>query len=146
MIHGLFSSTPQLTLELALDATGARAQLIAHNIANADTPNYKALRLRFEDVLARELEINPDRTANRLRDMRGGSIPTHALHGLKGTVTPYGVIYTDDRTTYRLDGNNVDIDHEQAEQAKNALQYSTLVELTSRRLSGLRSVISEGRR
>jgi flagellar basal-body rod protein FlgB len=56
------------------------------------------------------------------------------------------MIYTDDATTYRLDNNNVDIDHEMAEQAKNAIQYSILTELVSRRLAGLRTAISEGRR
>ena len=145
MFNALFNDTTQIALERALDGSATRAHLIANNIANADTPNYKALRLSFEDVLAREIgrqdEIIPEPGTIDPRHL-----PKHSLHGLKGMVTPYGVIYTDDRTTYRLDGNNVDIDQETALQAKNAIMYSTLTELVSRRFSGLRTAISMGRR
>jgi len=145
MFNALFNDTTQIALERALDGSATRAHLIANNIANADTPNYKALRLRFEDVLAREIGrqdaiiLEPDTIDPR-------HLPKHSLHGLKGMVTSYGVIYTDDRTTYRLDGNNVDMDQETALEAKNAILYSTLTELVSRRFSALRTAISEGRR
>ena len=145
MFNSLFNTTPQVAIERALDASATRAHLIAHNIANADTPNFKALRLRFEDVLATELGRAEDSSPIPGRiDPR--HLPKHSLHGLQGDVKSYGVIYTDDRTTYRLDGNNVDMDLETALQAKNAILYSILTELASRRLSGLRSAISEGRK
>ncbi len=146
MIQGLFNSRIQVALEYALDATSAKAHLIAHNIANADTPNFKAVRLRFEDYLAHELGAEEGRASLALRKTHHMHIPEHSARGLKGTRMPYGLIYTEDATTYRLDGNNVDIDHEMAEQAKNAIQYSTLTELVNRRITGLRTAISEGRR
>ncbi|HDS30544.1 MAG TPA: flagellar basal body rod protein FlgB, partial [Firmicutes bacterium] len=124
-----------------------RGHLIAHNIANADTPNYKAKRLRFEEFLAREL--GADVPGSTLPLARTNSLHLPGTHGF-GTsgklVPPIGIIYTQDQTTFRLDGNNVDIDHEMAEQAKNALQYSAMTDLVSRRLSSLRTAISEGRR
>jgi hypothetical protein len=54
MINNLFNNRTQVALEFALDAAASRAHLIAHNIANADTPGHKALRLRFEDYLDRD--------------------------------------------------------------------------------------------
>ena len=145
MINNLFNNRTQVALEFALDAAASRAHLIAHNIANADTPGHKALRLRFEDYLDRELNRGRGQdTSLRRTDPR--HIPGSIYRGLQGTPTDYGLIYTDDATTQRLDNNNVDIDHEMAEQAKNAIQYSILTELVSRRLAGLRTAISEGRR
>jgi flagellar basal-body rod protein FlgB len=145
MLNQLFNNPTQIALEYALDATSARAHLIANNIANADTPGYKALRLNFEDILEQKLD-DADVASIGLRQTDLRHLPGIVFKGLKGTPTPYGIVYTDDRTTYRLDNNNVDIDQEMAEQARNAIEYSTLTELASRRLSLLRTVISEGSR
>lgn len=145
MLNQLFNNPVQITLEKALDAASVRGHLIANNIANADTPGYKALRLKFEDILAQELD-RTDRSTIGLRRTDPRHLPGSVFRGLDGTPTDYGLVYTDDRTTYRLDNNNIDIDHEMAEQARNAIQYSVLTELVSRRLSRLRTVISEGRR
>ena len=145
MLNQLFQNPVQIILEKALDATSARGHLIANNIANADTPGYKALKLKFEDILAKELD-RTDRSTIGLRCTDSRHLPGTVFRGLKGTPTQCGLIYTDDRTTYRLDNNNVDIDHEMAEQARNAIQYSVLTELVSRRLKALRTAISEGRR
>jgi len=147
MFQALFQDITSQTLELSLDAASTRAHLIAHNIANADVPNYKAQRLQFEYFLQRELDRSETSAGDlTLRQTDPRHLPGHAAGGLKGTLTPYGLVYTEDRTTYRLDGNNVDIDHEMAEQAKNALMYTALTELTTRRMSALRTAISEGRR
>ena len=146
MIDKLFTEPALLALERSLDASSARAQIIAHNIANADTPHYKAVRLRFEEFLARELGMDGAHRSLPLRRTHPMHLPGHAGLGLRGTLTPSGLVYTDERTTFRLDGNNVDIDHETAEQAKNAIQYATLTELASRRLATLQTAISEGRR
>ena len=145
MLNRLFDNPTQVALEYALDATSARGHLIANNIANADTPGYKALRLSFEDILASELN-RTEQGSIGLRQTDPRHLPGTVFHGLKGIPTPSGFVYSDDRTTYRLDNNNVDIDHEMAEQARNAIEYSALTELVSRRLSGLRTAISEGRR
>ncbi|MCX6647729.1 MAG: flagellar basal body rod protein FlgB [bacterium] len=145
MLNRLFNNPTQIAIEYALDATSARAHLIANNIANADTPGYKALRLNFEDILEQKLDDSGVASIG-LKQTDPRHLPGKVFHGLKGTPTPYGIVYSDDRTTYRLDNNNVDIDREMAEQARNAIEYSTLTELAGRRLSQLRTVISEGRR
>jgi flagellar basal-body rod protein FlgB len=146
VIDRLFETTAFRAIELALDANSVQSRLIADNIANVDTPNYKALRLSFEDTLASKLNA----------EAASGSLPllrTNPLHipgidplALNGARTDVGTIYTDNSLTFRLDGNNVDIDHETAEQAKVAIQYSALIELAGRRLASLRTIISEGSR
>jgi flagellar basal-body rod protein FlgB len=146
MIEKLFADRTFVALERALDASSVRAHLIAHNIANADTPNYKAKRLRFEELLAVELGESVAAPSLALARTNPLHLPGTRGLGAIGTFTPEGVIYTEDRTTFRLDGNNVDIDHEMSEQAKNALQYTALTDLISRRLSVLRTAISEGAR
>ena len=146
MLNGLFDNIAFQALERGLDACSLRAQLIANNIANADTPNFKAQRLRFEEVLAQQLGVESPHGHLPLIRTNPLHLPGGDIVDLNGIRTPAGVIYTDDSLTFRLDGNSVDIDHEMAEQAKNALQYSTLTELASRRLAILRTVISEGRR
>jgi flagellar basal-body rod protein FlgB len=146
MINNLFNSRTQIALEFALDATSTNSQLIAHNIANADTPNYKAMRLRFEDVLASRLSDSENGVGLDVRRTNPQHLNRTTMNGIRGIRTPHGLIYTDNKTTYRLDGNNIDMDHEMAQQAKNSLQYAVLTELINRRLSGLRTVISGGRR
>jgi len=142
MIEKLFSEVPLVALERALDASSLRARLIANNIANADTPGFKALRLNFEEKLAEELGVGRE----------GGKLPlkmTHPRHlPGKGMLNPLaietssGTIYVDPYSTYRLDGNNVDIDLEMAEEAKNAMHYAALIELATRRFASLRSAIT----
>jgi flagellar basal-body rod protein FlgB len=144
MINQLFNQTPFLILEAALDATSARSHVIANNIANADTPNYKAQRLKFEDILTQEFNQG-ESSMLPLRRTNALHLPASGIEVLRNN-GQVGVIYTDDSTTYRLDGNNVDIDQEMAEQSKNAIQYSTLTELISRRFASLRTIISEGSR
>lgn len=146
MLNRLFSNPAFLALERAMDASAARAHLIAHNIANADTPNYKAKRLRFEEFLARELNVDAPMSELPLRQTHPDHLPGRTAYGSMVTLTSEGIIFTENSTTWRLDGNNVDIDHEMAEQAKNALQYSALSDLISRRLAGIRTAIAEGRR
>lgn len=146
MLNGLFDNTAFQALERGLDACSLRAQLIANNIANADTPNFKAQRLRFEELLAQQLGVDRPHGHLPLIQTDPRHLPGGDIVDLNGIRTPEGVIYTDNSYTQRLDGNSVDADHEMAEQAKNAIQYTTLTELASRRLALLRTVISEGRR
>lgn len=146
MINRLFNSTAFRALELGLDASSIRAHLISNNIANADTPNFKAQRLRFEEVLARRLGVDCPGGELPLRRTDPRHLPGRRTSPLDSIQTPVGDIYTDRSYTHRLDGNNVDIDQESAEQAKNALHYSILIELANRRLGSLRTVISGGRK
>ena len=55
------------------------------------------------------------------------------------------IVQSSDGTTMRLDGNNVDIDAENAELAKNEIYYNTLVEKINSEFSRLKMAINEGK-
>src|SRR5574344_1366710 len=102
-------------LDKAGDASWARNQVITNNISNADTPNYKRKDVQFESYLAAQLEGADSSSLNKVvRDVN--------LNGLNSTS------YTDSSSlSYRLDGNNVDIDTENVELASNQLKYQALI-------------------
>lgn len=92
----------------AIDATLTRKELISQNISNVDTPNYKRQDIDFESVLAKEIK-------NR-------GVSNINLNQLNAE------IYTDKQSSsYRMDGNNVDIEVERSEETKVELRYNTLV-------------------
>lgn len=124
-------------LSKALDASWKRNEVITNNIANAETPNFKRSEVIFEDILKEQI------TGEKLKGVVTNSNHIH-INGGNIKDTKY-VIKTDERFSTRMDNNNVDIDVEMAERAKNEILYNTL---TSRLQSGfqkIKFVINEGR-
>ncbi len=120
-------------LHRALDAESLRFQVRAHNLANVNTPGYKRQDVEFETYLTAELD-------------RRGSIgmkrtPPRHLTGQNNGAAPR--IVTDNRTTMRLDGNNVDIEQEMVALTETAVRYQVLAEQLTGKLRQLRTVISE---
>jgi len=114
-------------LEKSADASWTRNSLISNNIANVDTPGYKRKDLQFEDYLM-----------NAVND--GDSLDNDIANIDLDTLT--GTTYTDHGTvSYRLDGNNVDIDTESAELAKNQIKYYTMLDSVSQEFTRLKSVM-----
>lgn len=125
-------------LEKALDAAWLRSRAISNNIANVDTPNYKAYRVEFEEILKNAVEN---------REIEG--YRTHRNHFQIGGFQPEQVqprIERNNKTSLREDGNNVDIDTEMANLAKNTVMYQALVEQLMSKLSRIKTTINEGRR
>lgn len=120
-------------LDLALGAAGKRQEVLANNIANVNTPLYKRQDVEFETQLAQALDADGS-TGDTPASSEG------ALNGLGYNVT------TDDATSMRADGNNVDIDHEMALLAENNVRYNALVQMAAKKLDTLKYVISDGRR
>ena len=103
-------------LEKAADASWTRYNVIANNIANNDTPNYKRKDVNFEDYLLEELTSGSS-----------GSLRTRVADVDLGNLTP--TTYTDySELSYRLDGNNVDIDTENVELASTQIKYNALID------------------
>ncbi|MBQ3545052.1 MAG: flagellar basal body rod protein FlgB [Lachnospiraceae bacterium] len=102
-------------LDKAADASWIRNEVISNNIANVDTPNYKRQDVEFETYLLAQLQgANSSNLSATVAGMD--------LDSLNST------IYTDSSLlSYRLDGNNVDIDTENVELASNQLKYQALV-------------------
>lgn len=105
-------------LTKAADYSWTRNEVISSNIANVDTPNYKRQDVKFESVLSQAVS-------------KAGSsaVPlTKVVNSINyNNLDP--VIYTDNsELSYRLDGNNVDIDTENAELASNQLYYEGIID------------------
>lgn len=126
-------------LEKALDATWLRNEVITQNIANVDTPGYKRKTVQFEQMLNSALEQ---------KEIEGAtSHPRHIPIG-RSSIEKVPIRVTQDNASlnYRLDGNNVDIENEMAEEGKNIIQYNTLAQKLNGEFRKLKSAISEGRK
>ncbi|HHW07807.1 MAG TPA: flagellar basal body rod protein FlgB [Clostridia bacterium] len=136
-MSGLFSDTALLALEKALDTYSLRQQVISHNIANVNTPGYKRSYVSFEDELKQALGKS-GRISLRRADARHLGQP-----GRLEEVGPQ--VKRDLSTTMRADGNNVDIDVENAELAMNAILYNAAATRLNQKLAAIRYVINGGR-
>ncbi|MBT9540529.1 flagellar basal body rod protein FlgB [Thiobacillus sp.] len=119
----------------ALRVRDQRQQVLASNIANADTPNYKARDLDFKAALQGALSGSPAAGGVTLATTSPGHLAGKA--GLSGNG---GLLY---RTPAQgsVDGNTVDIDAERAAFAENAVQYEfNLTRITSQIKSMLTSI------
>ncbi|MBT2216681.1 flagellar basal body rod protein FlgB [Virgibacillus dakarensis] len=129
----LFGGTIR-ALENSLDYAAVKNRTIANNIANVDTPNYKAKDAVFKNMLHNELTSSIK--ANRTR-------PEHLP--FDGTLHNSYQVITRKSTMYNHNGNNVDIDKEMAELAKNQIYYQGLADRISSKFNSLQTVIRGGR-
>ena len=123
-------------LQKALDGTWQRQRAITNNIANHETPGYKAIKVDFENSLDQEIR--------KLEN----SIPTkekiiESIATLKDSEIN---VFSDNSTSNRADGNNVDLDLENIEMAKTQIQYQYLTRSMTDMFSRLRYAISEGKK
>ena len=132
-----FLETPSFALmRKQLDALWLRESVITENIANIDTPRYKAKRVLFESILDDKLK-SMKKFGNFTRSDREGVIR------LINSVEPE--IVTDKRTEARADGNNVSIDGENIELTRTKLQYDYMIRKLSNEYSLLKKAINEGK-
>ena len=116
-------------LTKAADASWQRNEILANNIANATTPGYKRKDVSFETYLFQELAGGSNTS---LRQKIGEVDLSH----LNATA------YTDySELSYRLDGNNVDIDTENVELASNQIKYDALLDSIKYEFNMLRAAM-----
>ncbi|MDA8186938.1 MAG: flagellar basal body rod protein FlgB [Dehalococcoidales bacterium] len=127
---------------VALNGLAARQRVISNNLANVDTPQFKASEVRFEDEL--QNVIGKGRQSSPL--MLVSSNRRHINPAPESVEAIQPEVVSDNSTTIRVDGNNVDIDKEMVQLAETAVSYNSLVQLVSARLSLERYIINEGRR
>ena len=104
-----------------------RHQVISHNVANVNTPNFRRLRVNFEDALKEQLaearQTHPDKAPD--------------LSNLQPEV------YTDTNGgVIRVDGNNVDINAEMGRLNKNALLHNVYTQILANKISAMRLAIN----
>ena len=116
-------------LDKAADASWTRENLIANNIANAQTPGYKRQDIDFQSVLKNELNNYKYMDL----DQKMNAVDLTKLNPM---------VYTDHANySYRLDGNNVDIDTEQVELASEQIKYQALTQSITAEFQRLQAVM-----
>lgn len=119
----------------ALAVRGRRNEMIADNMANADTPDYKARDLDFRAALA---AASPGGTGGvALSTTRGN----HIAGGTGGSEAEGAVQYRVPLAP-SLDGNTVDVQVEQAAFAENSVRYQATLTFLNSRLRGLMTAIT----
>lgn len=139
MLEQIFNSSNFNYLPRAMTAATIRQEVIADNVANVNTPNFRKSVVTFEDLLARE--IYGEESNGKLKMTR-----THDKHlppePLKYHAEP--TIDQDNTTIMRVDDNNVDIDIEMASLTKNQLYYNAVVTQFGGHVSRLKNAITSG--
>jgi flagellar basal-body rod protein FlgB len=132
--------TIQLTQQ-ALAASWLRHQVIANNIANANTPEFQGSSVQFESLLSAALAREEEVT------LRGRTAhPRHIPFPERVDVTTVRPRVVPNEGVMRVDGNTVDPEQEMALLAANQLWYSGLVRSINDQLQRYRTAINEGRR
>lgn len=115
----------------AADASWKRENIIVNNLANVDTPGYKRKDIDFEAVLQKEL-------GNCKHSSLDSKMSELDLRNLNPDV------YTDaSNFSYRLDGNNVDIETEQVELASEQIKYEALTSSITSEFERMRTAMSK---
>lgn len=131
MLKGIYNNID--LYKKALNGTWQRNNAISNNIANENTPNYKRKIVSFEDQLKKSME-------NRSINLK----TTHLNHISKPNQDLQPKIREDKSVSYRIDGNNVNIDTETADLAKNTIMYDALIRQVMGEFEKIKNVITEG--
>ncbi|MGC4375630.1 flagellar basal body rod protein FlgB [Fictibacillus sp. Mic-4] len=126
----MFSAPVIQMLERGLDGAALKQKTITNNLANIDTPNYKAKQVVFRDEL--ESSIKAFKTDNRHFDFSNST---------RGNFT----VKEADHSVMNNNGNTVDIDHEMAEMAKNQILYQALIQELNANFTRLKMVAKGGK-
>jgi len=113
--------------EQALNMKASRLEVLAKNIANADTPGFKAQDVNFQKVLSAQSGIAALTT-------------THARHLKTSLVNGNGLVYTNPYNQ-SLDGNTVEIAMEQAKYGKAAMDYQASLDFIQSRIGSIKRAL-----
>ena len=122
------------TIERSLDFRLERANVIAGNLANVDTPDYTPTEVTFDEQLRQHLS----------GEEPPGIARTDAAHldtGVEGTQAEMEFDYF---ALPNQDGNSVDLDHEMSKLSENQIQYRASTNFYNKRMALLKYAISEG--
>ena len=117
-----------------MDFSATKGKVISQNIANVDTPNYKAKNVSFKEVFA-NVQVEFTRSlSNRFTAYR-----------ISSQQRTHPGVFNYSNLRYRHDGNGVDMDKEQADLAANQIYYNALVDRINGKFNTLQNVIKGGR-
>lgn len=135
---GIFNFADRLQMA-SLDQRLKRSDVINANIANAETPGFRALGYDFEDQLSATARLEKGVALKVTRDDHLRNSFTRA----DGQIEPD--VYVIPTETVPEDGNTVDVDDQMARMAQNQILYKSAVEMLNRKVGTLRYAINGGR-
>ena len=140
MLDPLFGQTLTI-LERSLDVRMTRQNLIAANIANSETPGYRATDVDFENTMAGIVEHLRD-SDSPLLDMGGSGLARAMSAGNKGLDVDDLILVTDDAPTVGSDSNTVSMEREVAKLQENRVLYTVTAQLLGQRIRQISESIS----
>ncbi len=122
-------------LTTALIFREMRQELISSNVANANTPGFKAKKMDFEEALARALDVDGQMQMG-VTDGRHHNVGNGGFNNLEPEIydNPNGVVSEN--------GNTVDVEAEMAQMAENKLMYDALVQLINKKMGIMKYAIN----
>ena len=112
-----------------------RQELMTGNVANAQTPGYKSVKLDFEEALARATDVDGNLSMNA-SDERHFNVGGGGFNNLEPEV------YEDPNGIVSENGNTVDVEAEMARMAENKLMYDALVQLINKKMGIMKYAIN----
>lgn len=125
-------------LATSLNLRQMRQEIISGNIANAETPGYKAKRIDFEEALARAINLD------ELQNLDGDD-PRHYNVGGGGFDNLQAQVYEDPNGVVSEDGNTVNRDDEMAKMAENKILFDASVQLLNKKLGLMKYAVGSER-
>ena len=132
-LERLFQKSGVQLMKKNLDAAALKQRTIASNIANINTPGYQRKDVIFSEQLQKS--INSQKTSTKISNPRHIPISGSNIDGIQPEIV------TDTSSDLSSGVNNVDIDQEMAELAKNQMNFAATATLIARRFRGLKAAI-----
>jgi flagellar basal-body rod protein FlgB len=132
MSNSLFTDDSIRAAKLALDGLSSRQQAISRNLANVDTPGYRAQSVDFESALK---QVFNKQSSLNLQTTRTGHMAAPAQTASFRLVDRPG-------GSFRADQNNVDIDVELTDMSETGIQYQAVAESLIKKLQLLKTIAS----
>ncbi len=123
-----------------LDLCQLRHNILTANIANAETPHYKAYDLSFKNQLKEALEKSDAEIRLVCTNPKHISLQVQSIEDIKPQIVQIS------SSIPGLDKNTVDIDYQMSQMAENTMRYQVLVQTLVKKFAELKTAINEGRR
>ena len=127
--------TTMKTLAASLNFRQMRNEIIASNIANAETPGYKAKRIDFEEALQKAIDIDRTQTLKTSNEK-------HYNVGGGGFNNLQPSVYEDPNGIISENGNTVNRDEEMVNMADNKIMYDASVQLVKKKLNLIKNLLN----
>jgi flagellar basal-body rod protein FlgB len=136
MLKDAFNTTMEMLLQ-SMDVTMKRRKLIASNVANAETPGYKAADLDFDAMLKGEDVIRPV-SMSRTHEKHMQPLVQPSYPPVKYKMDMIGEV--------RGDGNTVEMEEELAHLTENQIRFETITRVLNKSIKKLKTAIEQGGR